>query len=114
MHSDLVIQLHFLSVEQLRQAQDGGQLGQVLGHCARHGLRQRDAVQQGAQILQRAVVRQAAAGHFVRHRHQVGAILLGQCVEQAHEISLVERTKHALDRIERYFPGSIRNGLVGQ
>ncbi|RZA30926.1 MAG: DNA polymerase III subunit gamma/tau, partial [Lysobacteraceae bacterium] len=53
-------------------------------------------VQQRAEVLQRAVIRQAAAGHLVGHRHQVGAVLRQQGVQQAHQVRLVERAQHAL------------------
>ncbi len=113
-HGDLVIQLHLLRLESPGQAHDVGQLGQVLRHGARHRLRQRNPVQQGAQVLQRAVVRQAAAGHLIGHRHQVGAVLRHQRVEQAHQIGLVERAEHALHRVERDLAGRIGDRLVGQ
>ena len=114
MHGDLVIQLHFWRLEQAGQTHDVGQLGQVLRHRARHRLRQRDAVQQRAQVLQGAVVRQAAAGHFIGYRHQVGAILRGECIEQAHQVRLVECAEHALHRFERHLAGGVRNGLISQ
>ncbi|OEZ64813.1 hypothetical protein JAB2_39240 [Janthinobacterium sp. HH100] len=114
MHGDLVKQLHFFRVKRGGQTHDVRVFGQILRQGGGHGLRQRNAVQQGAQVLQSAVIRQAARGHLVGHGQQVGAILLRQRVEQAHEVGLVERAQHALHGIERDFAGRIRDGLVRQ
>ena len=64
MQRDLVIQLHFFRAEALRQSEDALALRQILAQRLGHGLRQRDLVQQRAQILQRGVEGQAALLHL--------------------------------------------------
>ena len=113
-YGDLVKQLHFFRVEGGGQAHDVRVLGQILRQGGGHGLRERNAVQQGTQVLQGAVVGQAARGHLVGHGQQIRAVLLRQRVEQAHEVGLVERAQHALHGIQSDFAGRIRDGLVRQ
>jgi len=114
MHGDLVIQLHFFRIKGGGQAHHIGILRQIFGQRRRHRLRQCDPVQQSTEVLQRAVVGQAASRHFIGHRQQVGAILGCQRIEQADQIRLVERAQHALHGIQRHFPRSIGNRLISQ
>lgn len=114
MHGDLVIQLHFFRIEGSGKAHHIGILRQIFRQRRRHRLRQCDPVQQRAEVLQGAVVRQAAGRHFIGHRQQISAILGGQRIEQTDQIRLVERAQHALHGIERHFTCGIGNRLIGQ
>ena len=114
MRGDLVVQLHFLGTENSGQAAHMFGLGPVVGHGLGHGLRQRDVVQQHTQILQRRTVGQAARCDFVGHAEQARTIADRQRVENAYEVSLIERAEHAAHGFFGDLTGTVGNRLIGQ
>lgn len=68
MYGDLIVQLHFFRIESGSQTDHVGVFRQVFGQRRRYRLGQRNTVQQRTEILQCAVIRQAARRHFIGHR----------------------------------------------
>ncbi len=98
--------------------QSGGQsahiisFGPIVLHGTRHDLRQRNLLQQRRQILQRTREAQAAPRHLISNLDEPCAVLVGQCVEQAHEVALVNRTEHAAHGSFAHFAGAVGDGLI--
>ncbi|VVE64644.1 hypothetical protein PPN31119_01642 [Pandoraea pnomenusa] len=77
-------------------------------------LRQRNFVQQTAEVLEPGGKRETALGHFIGDRQQVGTRFVLEGIEQAHEHTLVDGAEHAAYRCLGQRPRRIGDGLIGE
>jgi len=114
MHRHGIEQLYVIRRQGRRQTRNIRRQRILVGHGARHPLRQRHARQQHGQVGQRARVRQAAQRQFVGHRHHARAVSRRHGVEQAHQVPLIDRAQHAAHGLFRQIARAIGNRLVRQ
>ena len=110
----MIQQLDFFGAKRGRQRHDGGVPGIVDSYRLRHGLRERDPVQQRGQVLQRDFERQTALRHAVGDGNQCRAILLLQRLQDIAQIVLIDAAQHGTHRLLLDFAAAVRNRLVEQ
>lgn len=57
---------------------------------------------------------QAAPGHLIGDLDQCRTVLVGERIEQAHQVALVDRAQHAAHGRLGHLASAVRDGLVGQ
>ena len=113
MNRDLVRQLQELGIQSLRVRRQASALGlfeQGLG-CK---LRQRNAMEQGGQLLQAAIKREAARIHQLGHFEHGLHVLRHQSVEQRKQVFVTHRAEHGAHALVLHLAGTVGDGLVEQ
>ena len=112
LQGDLIIQLQFIGAETARQCQHGIPVGIVIGNGSGNLLRQRQSMQQSAQLQQRGLERQAARRHFIGFLHHRRAIAERQRIEYGVEVLLIHRTQHRACGCFINFSTAVCDGLI--
>ena len=114
MNGDLVIQLHVLRRDGVRQCLQRVAFRLVLGDRLRHGLHQRQLLQQDRQFAQRAFKADAALGQAVGLRHQLRAVAGRQRLQQSKQVTAVHRAQHRAHAVFLHVAQTVGDGLVQQ
>ena len=114
MHRNRIEQLDGIRVQGLGQASDilRKRIGLVVG--LGHALHDRDAREHDGEIPERRSVRQTAQRQVIRDFHHNGCLPCRERLEQAHEVSLIDRAEHAAHGFFGQVARAVGDGLVGQ
>ena len=114
MHHDLIKQLHIFRREHGGKANNIVALRQIIRHSRGHGLRNRNAIQQRAKILQGAAPGKAARCHLIGNIEQGFGVVYRQRIQHPHQVRLIKRAQHALHCIQSDCACSIGDRLIGE